>query len=113
MRDNPPRLEDRAIVERMRRLGLLLDGDAGWRRLGATCGEPSPTARLAGSSASLAAAESPPGDVVGDWHIRFRLGQYGTDYLGRAAAACAGLESGPAADELPALSRRPTRTAAS
>ena len=33
MRDNPPRLEDRAIVERMRRLGLLLEGDLAWRRL--------------------------------------------------------------------------------
>ena len=36
MRDNPPRLEDRPIVERMRRLGLLLEGDDDWARLGAT-----------------------------------------------------------------------------
>ena len=61
----------------------------------------------------MAAAESPPGDAVGDWHIRFRLGQYGTDYLGRAAAACAGLEAGPAEDELPALTQDRRATAAS
>ena len=50
-----------------------------------------------------AVAETPPGDRVGDWRIRFRLGPVGTDYLARAAAACVGLEAGPAADELPAI----------
>jgi hypothetical protein len=51
----------------------------------------------------VAMAESSPGEPVGDWRIRFRLGQFGTDYLARAAAACAGLEARHAADELQAL----------
>jgi hypothetical protein len=103
MRDNPPRLEDRAMVDRMRRLGLLLGGDTGWQRLGRDVRQAVADGAARGLERVLAAAESPPGDVVGEWHIRFRLGQYGTDYLSRAGAACAGLEAGPAADELPAL----------
>ena len=102
MRENPPRLEDRAIVDRMWRAGLL-GGELGWRRLGPDAQQVVADGAARGLQRVLAAAESPPGDSVGDWHIRFRLGEYGTDYLSRAAAACAGLESGPAADELPAL----------
>jgi hypothetical protein len=105
MRDNPPRLEDRPLVERMRSTGLLLDAGAGLQALGADVVEAVSRGAARGLARVLAAAESPPGDVVGDWHIRFRIGEYGTDYLGRAAAACAGLEPGPAADELPAMAR--------
>jgi hypothetical protein len=105
MRDNPPRLEDRAIVDRMRRVGLLPDGDLGWRRLGRDLREAFAHGAARGLERVVAAAEAPPGDAVGSWRVRFRLGQYGVDYLGRAAAACTGLESGPAADELPALAQ--------
>jgi hypothetical protein len=105
MRDNPPRLEDRAIVDRMRGLGLLADGDLGWRRLGRDLQQAVAGGAARGLERVVTAAESPPGDAVGSWRVRFRLGQYGRDYLSRAAAACAGLESGPAADELPALVR--------
>ena len=99
MRDNPPRLEDRAIVDRMRHVGLLDD----WSWLGSELPAAVAEGAARGLARVVAAAESPPGDVVGDWRIRFRLGQYETDYLGRAGAACAGLEAGPAADELHAL----------
>jgi hypothetical protein len=103
MRDNPPRLEDRAIVERMRRLGLLLEGDLAWRQLGGDVQRAVTLGAARGLERVMAAAESPPSDAVGHWHARFRLGQYGTDYLHRAAAACAGLEAGPAEDELAVL----------
>jgi hypothetical protein len=97
MRDNPPRLEDRAIVTRMERLGLP---GLGWRRLDRHAVAEGAARGLA---RVVAAAEAPPGDLVGGWYIRFRMGQHGTDYLARAAAAYAGLESGTAADELPML----------
>jgi hypothetical protein len=103
MRDNPPRLEDRPIVDRLRRVGLLCEGDLGWRRLGRDVQRAVAQGAARGLARVVAAAEAPPGDAVGDWYIRFRLGEYGTDYLSRAGAACAGLEAGPAADELPAL----------
>ncbi len=103
MRDNPPRLEDRAIVERMRRLGLLLEGDLAWRQLSGDVQRAVSLGAARGFERVMTAAESPPGDAVGHWHARFRLGQYGTDYLHRAAAAAAGLEAGPADDELAIL----------
>jgi hypothetical protein len=103
MRDNPPRLEDRLIVIRMRQLGLLVEGDMGPSRLGPEIQRAVAQGIARGRARVVTAAESPSGDAVGDWRIRFRLGQYGTDYLSRAGAACAGLEAGPAADELPAL----------
>jgi hypothetical protein len=105
MRDNPPRLEDRAVVERMRRVGLPLDDDLAWSRLGRDLQRAVAAGAARGLERVTTAAESPPGDAVGQWRIRFRLGQYGTDYLHRAAAACAGLEPGPADDELPVLTK--------
>jgi hypothetical protein len=103
MRDNPPRLEDRAIVERMRRLGLPLEGELAWRRLGGEVQRAVTLGAARGLERVMTAAESPPGDALGHWHARFRLGRYGTDYLDRAAAAAAGLEAGPAEDELAIL----------
>jgi hypothetical protein len=105
MRVNPPRLEDGAIVDRMAWVGLLLEGELGSRRLGSDVQRAIAEGAARGLERVMAAAESPPGDAVANWRIRFRLGQYGTDYLSRAAAACAGLESGPADDELPALTQ--------
>jgi len=105
MRDNPPRLEDRAIVARMQRLGLLSEHDPAARGLGRAGTKAVADGAARGLERVVAAAESPPGDAVGSWHVRFRLGEHGTDYLRRAAAACAGLESGPAADELPMLAQ--------
>jgi hypothetical protein len=105
MRDNPPRLEDGAIVDRMEWVGLLPEGELGSRRLGRDVQRAFADGAARGLERVMAAAESPPGDAVGNWRIRFRLGQYRTDYVSRAAAACAGLESGPADDELPALAQ--------
>jgi hypothetical protein len=105
MRENPPRLEDCLIVDRMRRLGLVFDRDADWERLAPDVRTAVERGARQGLERTVAAAESPPGEAVGSWHIPFRIGQFGTDYLSRAGAACAGLEAGPAADELPALVR--------
>jgi hypothetical protein len=105
MRENPPRLEDRLIVDRMRALGLVLDRDDSWDRLKPDVRRAVEHGARRGLERVIGAAESPPGEEVGCWRIRFRPGEYGTDYLSRAGAACAGLEAGPAADELPALVR--------
>jgi hypothetical protein len=97
MRDNPPRLEDRAIVNRMRRLGLA-DTEA----------LPADVRRAVEDGAALgrervrAAAARPPGEDLGGWHVRFGAGRYGVDYRRRAGAASAGIEPVRAADELTA-----------
>jgi hypothetical protein len=103
MRDNPPRLEDRPIVERMRKLDLLLEDEDDWRRLDRDVRHAVERGAETGLERVVAAAGSPPGDPVGGWRLRFRRGDFGTDYLGRAGAACAELDAGQAADEVPAL----------
>jgi hypothetical protein len=103
MHDNPPRLQDRRVIERMHRVGLLRDLHDGWDALDAETRSAVACGMERGLARVVAAAEAPPGEPVGDWRIRVWLGDFGTDYLARAGAACAGLEPGPAADELPAL----------
>jgi hypothetical protein len=103
MHDNPPRLQDRLIIERMRRVGLLGGGEDGWEALDPRLRDAVARGVERGLARVMAAAEALPGEPAGDWRMRFRLGEFGVNYLERAAAACAGLEAGPAADELPAL----------
>jgi hypothetical protein len=99
MRDNPAHLEDRPMLDRMHALGLL----SGWERLDDGVRRAIAAGARRGLERVHAAAQAPPGDAVGDWRIRFRRGAFGTDYLARAAAACAQLELGSAADDLPAV----------
>jgi hypothetical protein len=87
----------------MTRLGLLGPDAGAADRLGADLRRAVRRGAQRGLERVAAAAEAPPGEPVGSWRIRFGPGQFGTDYLARAGAACAGLEAGPAADELPAL----------
>jgi hypothetical protein len=109
MHDNPPRLQDRRVIERMQRVGLVRDLGDGWDALDADTRSAVERGVECGLGRVMAAAEAAPGEPVGDWRIRFRLGDFGTDYLARAGAACAGLEPGPAADELPALLQTDSR----
>jgi hypothetical protein len=103
MRDNPPRLEDRPVVDRMRTAGFLGAGEGDWERLPADLRCAAELGVQNGLERVVTAAEAPPGEPLGDWRVRFEIGELGTDYRSRAAAACAGLEGGPAGDELPAL----------
>ena len=105
LEDNPPRVEDRRLMERAHQIGLFtqlrrrMDG----RRRGAA------TQRRAWHSRGRAAvrrrAASVMGDAFGQWNIAYRWGDFGTDYLSRAGAACALLRPEIPADALPALTR--------
>lgn len=99
MRDNPPRLNDRRVIERMRAAGLLCETEPAWARLDVDVRRAATAGAHRGLERILAAAESPPGG----WQIRYDIGEHGTDYLARAASACVGAEPGLAADELPAF----------
>jgi hypothetical protein len=102
--DNPPRAEDRHVIDRARQAGLLTPcgdawmGDAEWQRAveqGARRGRASVRAR----------ASSVMGGPRGQWHTEYANGDFGTDYLSRAGAACAPLRTVIPADALAALSR--------
>jgi hypothetical protein len=98
----PPRTADRAAVESMRRGGLLGSHDRGPAITGAVVDNGVADGMRNGLALVQAQAARPPVEAVGQWHIRYRLGQFGTDYLRRAGAACAGLVTESAADEVPA-----------
>jgi hypothetical protein len=103
--DNPPRAQDRDVMERARRLGLFTGGDAAWM-----AGDPELQRAVAqgtsrGREAVRARAASAMGEVSGRWQIDYRRGRFGRDYLGRAAAARAPLGADVPEDALPALTR--------
>ena len=104
MRDNPPRLEDRAIVERMRRVGLLLEGDLDWRRLGgdgAARGRAS--APRAGSSASWRRPSRRPATPSGSGTSGSGSGSTAPTTSTERPPRAPAWRRGPAEDELPAL----------
>jgi hypothetical protein len=102
--DSPPRAEDRDVMERARRLGLFtgedawMGGDPGLRRA-----VEHGTSR--GRAVVRARAAATMGEPCGHWHIDYRRGRFGTDYVCRAAAASAPLGPHVPEDALPALTR--------
>ena len=56
---------------------------------------PSRPARRAGSTASWRPRRRPPASPSGTWHIRFGLGDFGTDYLARAGRGVRGPRGRP------------------
>jgi hypothetical protein len=102
LQDNPPRLADRAVMERMRRSGVLPAAD----------GEPCvarPGLRLLHERglrdglARVRAASALRDDLVGGWRMRYPPGPYGTDYLRRAVMARSGCFGTSMADEAEAV----------
>jgi len=100
LRDNPPRLQDRVVVDRMRSLGLLAEDGRGIERLEPELRDAVARGVMQARGVVLAAAAAPPGERVGAWWMPSAGGR---DYLGRAAAACAGLEPGALEDALTAV----------
>jgi len=103
--DNPPRAQDRDAMERAGRLGLFAGGEDAWMR-----GDPGlrravehGTSR--GRAIVRARAAATMGEPCGHWHIDYRRGRFGTDYVSRAAAASAPLGADVPEDALPALTR--------
>jgi hypothetical protein len=101
--DNPPRAQDHDVMERARQLGLFTRGEDAW-----TSGDPGlPRAVEYGTRRARARvrarAAAPMGERCGRWHIDYRRGRFGTDYLCRAAAARSPLGADLPEDALPAL----------
>jgi hypothetical protein len=105
LEDNPPRTDDRRLMDRAHQVGLLTRGDDPWTGgdEGLQCTIERGMRR--GRAAVQARAASVMGDPRGGWHIEYRCGEFGTDYVSRAGAACARLRPDIPADALPALTR--------
>jgi hypothetical protein len=98
---HPPRLADHAVVERLRRFGVL-------RRPGEQPVD-DPALRASherglrrGLDSIRQADATPPPEPTGGWCVGHGPSRYGTDYLRRAAAARAGRYITSLADEVPA-----------
>lgn len=100
--DNPPRAEDGRTVDPARRAGLCGDawtrGDSAWR-------DAVERGVRRGRAAVRERASSVLGGPCGEWRIEYAHGDFGTDYLSRAGAACAPLTAVIPADAVAALTR--------
>jgi hypothetical protein len=103
LEDNPPRARDRDVMEGARRLGLFADDPwlGGDETLQAAVEAAAGRARARVRAHAAAAM----GEASEGWRIDYRRGRCGTDYLSRAAAACAPLGADIREDSLPALTR--------
>jgi hypothetical protein len=105
LEDSPPRTEDRRLMDQAHQIGLLTHCDDPWMGGDADLQRAVDRGTLRGRESVRGRAASVMGDLGGQWNIEYRCGDFGTDYLSRAGAACAGMPADIAADALPALTR--------
>jgi hypothetical protein len=105
LEDNPPRTEDRRLVERVHQVGLFTRSDEPWMGGDAALQRMVEQGARRGRASVRHRAAAVTGDRSGQWHIEYRCGDFGTDYLSRAAAACAPAGVEIPDDAVPALTR--------
>jgi hypothetical protein len=88
--DNPPRHGDVAAMARMRHIGVA-PGSFTWDSFGDRARSAIAAGRADGLAEVEAEGRRPRGTVRNNWALLDDLGQYGTDYLRRAAVAWLGL----------------------
>jgi hypothetical protein len=102
--DNPPRQADAVAMARMRHIGVA-PGSFVWDSFG----DRARRAIAGGMADGLAAVEAegrrPRGKIRNNWALLDDLGQYGTDYLRRAAVAWLGLGANLPSDALYPITR--------
>jgi hypothetical protein len=100
--DNPPHAQDRNVMGRAGQLRLFTCGEDAWtagdpgRRRAVEHGTKRGRARVRARAAAM-------GELSGRWHIDYRRGRFGTDYVRRAAAARASLSADVPEDVLIAI----------
>ena len=101
--DNLPRTADRRMLSRAQQIGLFTGCDHAWMGGDAAVQAMVERGTTRGRAAVRARAASAMGEASGGWYIDYRRGDFGTDYLGRAGAACTPLGAHASADALPAV----------
>jgi hypothetical protein len=101
--DNPPRTDDRRMMERARQVGLLTGGDQVWSTGDGSLRQMVEEGAARGRARVRATAAAATQEAWGEWRIDYRGGGFGTDYLSRAGAARAALGTELSSDALPAL----------
>ena len=101
MRDNPPRLKDRCVVERMRAAGLLYDTEPAWAGLDVDVRRAAAVGAPAGLARIMVAAEPPARGAAAGTSATARRARDGLP--GPCCRGVRGPGGGAAADELPAF----------
>jgi hypothetical protein len=101
--DNPPRTEDRRLMDRAGQIGLFTPDGEAWTTADRSLRERVERGVARGREAVRARAAAVMEETRGRWHIEYADGEFGTDYLYRAVAARAPFGAGLAADALPAV----------
>jgi hypothetical protein len=103
LEDNPPRTEDRRLMERARQVGLLTSAGDPWTAGDAALQRSVEQGFERGRATLQARAAAVLEEACGTWHVDDRGHGFGTDYLRRAGAARAPLGADQVADVLPAM----------
>ena len=101
--ENPPRMEDRRLMSRAQQIGLFTSCDHAWMGGDVALQGVVERGMQRGRALVRTRAASVMGGTSGHWYIDYRSGDFGTDYLCRAGAACTPLGGHLSADALPAL----------
>ena len=88
---NPPPKEDAAMIERMKKLGIVPGQPFDTSKLDAAAVNAIQEGAKSGLDAIVAAAKGSTGDIRNGWTINWDLGRYGTNYGLRAVTAYMGL----------------------
>ncbi|MEU6173572.1 DUF1254 domain-containing protein [Streptantibioticus parmotrematis] len=105
MASNPPRPADAALVERMAQLGVVPGEPFDWEALDPEAQRAIAEGTAEGLARVEAAGHRPRAEVRDGWMTAYDTGEYGTDYLQRAAVTVVGLGANLPQDAVYPMSR--------
>lgn len=91
MKDNPPAPEDKEIVEKLEKIGLIPSKNFDFQALDPTIIKGLKRSVSAGQEQVVEAGRKPKAEIKNNWLMTYDLGSYGTNYLHRAGVAWVGL----------------------
>jgi hypothetical protein len=98
--NNPPAKEDAAMVERMKKLGIVPGQPFDTSKLDADSAKGLAEGAKSALAAIVSSAKGTTGDIRNGWTINWDLGRYGTNYGLRAITAWGGLGANAPEDAL-------------
>ncbi|MFD4693251.1 DUF1254 domain-containing protein [Streptomyces sp. NPDC058463] len=105
MAANPPKAADAPLVERMAQLGVVPGKPFDWDSLTSEAQQAIAQGTAEGLTQVEAAGRRPRAEVRNGWMTAYDIGEYGTDYLQRAAVTVVGLGANLPQDAIYPVSR--------
>ncbi|ACK72210.1 protein of unknown function DUF1254 [Gloeothece citriformis PCC 7424] len=105
MKNNPPTPEDKEMVEKLAKIGIVPGEDFELQSLDPSVVKGLSRSVQAGHEQVVASGKSPKAEVKNNWLMTYDLGIYGTNYLYRAGVAWVGLGANLPKDAIYPLTR--------